>query len=240
MRQTLTIAKRELMSQFYSPIAYVVMAIFALGAGVIFFAANFYPGARADMRDTFGLLLQLLIYLTPAISMRLISEEYRSGTIETLTTAPISDMQIVAGKWLGAVGFLLAMFVSLLVLIGMLEIHADPDYGPILTGLIGLVLVGSFFLAIGVFASAATQNQIVAFILGFSVICVFTYVMRSLPNASFVTNWWRQVMYYISVAEHLEDFNKGLFVMHHVVYFGTGTLLFLFFAVKLLESRRWR
>ncbi len=239
MNQMLTIAKRELTSLFYSPIAYVVLGLFSLGTTMIFFI-GFGPGQPATLRPTLEGVVWLLIFLVPAISMRLISEEFRSGTVEPLLTAPVTDTQVVVGKWLGAMGFFSVLLVPLLVLVAVLEITASPDFGPIVTGLVGLVLVGGFYLAIGAFASAATQNQIIAFMLTVFIICVFTIAMFFLPQAAFLGPGVREAMFYLNVNMQFADFNKGLIDTSNFVYFATGIALFLFLAVKLLESRRWR
>jgi len=239
MKQTLTISKRELTSLFFSPIAYVLLGLFALGTTMLFFA-SFGPGRPATLRHTLNGVVWLMIFLVPAISMRLISEEFRSGTIEPLLTAPVSDTQVILGKWLGAMGFYVALLSPLLVLVLVLEMTGSPDFGPILTGLVGLVLVGGLYLAIGTFASAATQDQIISFVLTFSIICVLTIVMYFLPQASFVSASWRQAMFYLNVNMQFEDFNKGLIDTSNFVYFASSTALFLFLAVKVLETRRWR
>ncbi len=239
MNQTMAIAKRELTSLFYSPIAYVVLGLFALGTTLIFFA-SFGPGQPATLRPTLEGVVWLMIFLVPAISMRLVSEELRSGTIEPLLTSPLSDTQVVMGKWLGAMGFFMALLSPLCVLVFVLELTAAPDFGPILSGLLGLVLVGGLYLAIGTFASAATQNQIIAFIFTVFLICLFTIAMYFLSQASFIGAGLRQAMFYLNVNMQFEDFNKGLIDTSNFIYFVSGIALFLFLAVKLLESRRWR
>ena len=239
MTQTLTIARRELVGLFFSPIAYVVLGLFALGTTLIFLL--FYgPGQPATLRPTFQAVVWLMVFLVPAISMRLISEEFRSGWIELLMTSPVTDTQVVLGKWLGAMGFFAVLLVPLLVLTVLLEITADPDYGPIITGLLGLMMVGGLYLAIGLFASAATANQIIAFLLTVFIICVFTFVVYALSGASFVPYSIRQAMVYLNVNMQFEDFSKGLIDISNLVYFVSGMAMFLFFAVKVLESRRWR
>ncbi len=249
MNQTLTIAKRELTSLFFLPIAYVVLGIFAGGTALIFLK-DFGPGEAATLRPTFKAVIWVMIFLVPAISMRLISEEFRSGSIEPLMTSPVTDAQVIVGKWLGAMGFFAVLLSPLVVLTAVLEATASPDYGPIFTGFLGLALVGGFYLAIGIFASAITQNQIIAFLLTVFIICVFTLVMYFLPQAAFldtwaaVTNKWgidlRQVMFYVNVDLQYEDFSKGLIDISNLIFFASGIALFLFFAVKVLESRRWR
>ena len=239
MTQTLTIARRELSSLFFSPIAYVVLGLFAAGTTLIFLA-SFGPGQPATLRPTLQAVIWLMIFLVPAISMRLISEEFRSGWIELLMTSPVTDTQVILGKWIGAMGFFAVLLAPLAVLTVLLEITADPDYGPIFTGVLGLFLVGGLYLAIGMFASAATQNQIIAFLLTVFIICIFTFVVYAVSGASFMPYSMRHAMLYLNVNMQFDDFSKGLIDISNLVYFVSGIALFLFFAVKVLESRRWR
>jgi len=239
MKKTLTIARRELSALFFSPIAYVVLGLFALGAS-LFFVLGFTPGAAATTRDTFFYLVWLLIFIAPAISMRLLSEEFRAGTFETLMTSPVSDGQVVLGKWLGAMAFFAVLMAPLILQIVVLEIVADPDYGPILTGLLGLMLVGGLYLAIGTLASAFSENQIIAFLLTVFVISVLTFMMYFLPQWNALPGWAREAAYHLNVNEQFSDFNKGLIDIRNFVYFLSGITLFLFLAIKLVESKRWR
>ena len=239
MTHTWTLARRELTSLFYSPIAYVVLALFALGSGLMFYV-GFAPGQHATMRTTYGGGVWLLVFLAPAISMRSISEELSRGTIERLATSPVNDWQIVLGKWLAAWAFFAVLLLPLAVQALVLELSAQPDWGPVLTGWVGLLLVGGLYLAIGVFASAATQNQIIAFLLAVFVICAFTFLLYFLPEAAFIPTNARSALYFANVNRQFEAFNKGLFDLRNLVYFASVTAAFLFFAVKLLESRRWR
>ena len=239
MRCTFTIARRELASLFYSPIAWVVLALFALGSSLIFFI-GFAPSNSATMRGTYEGVVWLMIFLAPAISMRLISDELRSGTIERLMTSPVSDAAVVGGKWLAAMGLLVVLLSPLWVHVAVLEWFADPDPGPIVTGFVGLVLVGGLYLAIGVCASAASENQVIAFLLTVFVICMLTFLLYFLPEQAFVPPAARSAMYYANVNTQFADFNKGLIDARNFVYFVSMIGLFLFIAVKLLESRRWR
>ena len=239
MSATLTIARRELTSLFFSPIGYVVLGLFAIGA-VLIFTLSFGPGNEATMAPTYGGVVWLLIFLAPAISMRLLSEELRVGTFETLMTSPVDDTQVVVGKWLGAMGFYLVLLSPLVLLIGVMEATANPDYGPVLTGLLGLLLVGGLYLAIGTFASTLTQNQIIAFLLSVFVISLLTFLTAFLPRAQWVRGGFEQVLLYINVQAQFGDFNKGLIDIRNFAYFVSGIVLFLYLAIKLLESRRWR
>ncbi len=239
MQKTFTIAKRELTCLFYSPIGYLVLGLFGLGVSWLFFR-SFGPGKAAWLRDTFDWLIWLLILLTPAISMRSISEELSSGTIEPLMTAPVSDLQVIMGKWLGAMGFFILLLTPVLILALVLEWTSNPDWGPIFTGLLGLVLVGGLYMAIGVFASSITENQIIAFIVTVFIICVLTLATYFLGRESSFPTGVRQALNYININARYENFSKGLIEIGSVVYLGSGITLFLFLAVKLLESKRWR
>lgn len=239
MKQTLSVARREVAALFYSPIAYVVLGLFTLGA-TLFFINTFIPGQEAGTRSTYTGLVWLLGFIAPAISMRLLSEEFRSGTFETLMTSPVSDAQVVIGKWLGAMIFFLIMLCPLGVHLIILELNADPDYGPILSGFIGLLLVGGFYLAIGTLASALSQNQIIAFLITVFIISVLTLLMYFLPSIEKLPGWSRVAMHHLNVNAQFSDFNKGLIDIRNFVYFLSGIALSLFLAVKLVESRRWR
>lgn len=241
MSQTLTIARRELTNLFYSPIGYVVLGLFAIATSLTFLQW-FAPDRPANMEFSNWWVVWFMIFLLPAVSMRLISEEYRSGTIETLMTAPISDAQVIVGKWLGAMGFMLALSVPLWVQVFVIKLNGNPDMGPILTGFFGLLLVGSMYLAIGTFASAATANQINAFLLTVAIISVFTFVTLHLPRVQYIQDhdFLVHTIYFANINAQFNDFNRGLIDTSNVVFFVSGTAVFLFLAVKLLESRRWR
>lgn len=239
MNPTITIARRELTSLFFSPIAYVVLGVIALGTALLF-VMGFASGQPASLRSTLSGLIWLQIFVVPAISMRLVSEEFRSGTVETLLTAPVSDTQIIIGKWLGAMGFYAVLLAPLLLLALVLEAYGDPDWGPIRTGILGLLLVGGMYLAIGTFASALTQNQIIAFLITVLMICLLTIALFFIPQAAWVPQWLSRAMHYANVNHQFETFSKGLLALPNVIYFISGIALFLFLAIKTLESRRWR
>jgi ABC-2 type transport system permease protein len=239
MRQTLTIAKRELMALFCSPIGYVVMGLFSLIISMIFF--RFYqPQAPATLRPTLEFVVWALIFLAPAISMRSVSEEYSAGTVELLLTSPINDAQVIMGKWLGAMGFFIALTMfPLMILLFVLVMTSNPEPGPILTQLLGLLLVGGLYLAIGIAASASTQNQIIAFLITVCMIGMVTFGVGLLTTV-FDEPWIRRALIYIWINSQFEEFNKGVIDTSSLIYFISGIALFLFIAVKLVESRRWR
>jgi len=235
----LTIAKRELASLFFSPIAYVVLGAFAIGSSILFLE-SFEPGRPASMRSTYDAVVWLLVFLAPAISMRLISEELRSGTFERLMTSPVKDVQVVIGKWLGALVFFCVMLMPLVIYAVVLEIVGSPEPGPIITGLLGLVLVGALYLAIGVFASAWSENQIIAFLLTVFIIAVPTFATYHLASQPMPNPAVRRLIEYLSTNQQYADFAKGLVDIRNFVYFLSGTALFLFLATVLVQSRRWR
>lgn len=239
MSQTLTIAKRELTSLFFSPIAYVVVAIFGTGAAMIFMQ-HFGPGSPAEMRGTFEGVMWLLIPLVPAVSMRLLSEEIRSGTMELLMTSPVTDTQVIMGKWLGAMGFMVVLLSPLVTLLLALEFNADPDLWKIATGLFGMLLVGALYMSIGTFASAVTENQIISWILSVFVICMIAVAPFFLPRWGAIPPSLREPMFYVNVTVQYQDFSKGLVDVSNFLFFVSGIALFLFLAVVTLQSKRWR
>lgn len=238
MRVLLSIAKREFSSFFYSPIGYVVLALFMLMAGLMFLIHVFRAGDEASLRQMFIWLVWVFNVVAPAISMRLISEESKSGTIEALLTAPVTDIQVVLGKWLGALAFFVVMLIPSLFYVVVLELWADPEYGPIFSGYFGLTLVGAMYIAIGTFASSITKNQIIAFLIAAFIILLLTVVTQRLPQ--YVPAEWGKILYFINVNERNNDFTKGFIDLSNLIYFISGTALFIVMAVKTMESRKWR
>jgi len=233
-----TLARRELAALFFSPIAYVTIAVFLLLTGFLFMAGVLVPQAPAEMRWLFNIIVWILIPLAPAVSMRLLAEELRSGTIEPLMTSPVTDVQVVMGKWLGGLLFFVALLAPTAVFVVLMEVWADPDYGMILAGYVGLLFVGGLYLAIGALASVLTRNQIIAFMLTIFLVLLVTVlpwvVSRYLPD------WLANAVRYLDVQAQYDDFAKGLIDLSNIVYFVSGILLFLVLAVKMLETRRWR
>jgi len=174
MHQILTLAKKEFRSYFDSPVAYVVITLFLLIAGWQFSTVLFLSNTP-DLRTLFSMMRFILLFFIPALSMRLISEEKRLGTIELLMTLPIKDWQLVLGKFLAA--YLLIIITIFLTSIHYITIAAlgDPDIGATIGGYLGVVLIVGVYLSIGIFCSALTQNQIVAFIVSFVIIFIFFY-----------------------------------------------------------------
>src|SRR3954462_2698157 len=162
MKRSPVIARRELMSHFYSPVAYVSLLGFILATGLVF-RKDFQPGQVAGMRNVFEWMVYLLVFDIPLLSMGLMSQEWATGTIETLMTAPVEETDVIIGKYLGALSFFFFHIALTIVYVLMLMIYSPAlDLGPILSGYLGIILVGSLFIAIGLFCSALTRSQVVA------------------------------------------------------------------------------
>jgi ABC-2 type transport system permease protein len=242
VRNVWAMTQRELGAFFYSPIAYVVLFAFTFMVGLlfIFLTGNFTGGSEASLRDTFNWFPPLLCVAVPILTMRLFSDEYRSGTIETLMTAPITDAQVVVGKFLGAFITYAAMLGATLFYVVLLRIYGRPDYGLLLSGYVGLLLIGAMFTAIGLFFSSITKNQIIAALLGAFFLLVLTILAWIIVQFTDVKGPVRLVLQMVSVMDRFQYFNRGLVDLNNLVFFCGGTAYFLFLAVKVVESRRWR
>jgi ABC-2 type transport system permease protein len=238
MRNVLVLTRREVASYFVSPVAYVAMALFLVISGIFFALGDFYPGAPAQMRSIFEIMMIILIFVLPILTMRSLAEEFRTGTIETLMTAPVTDVQVVVGKFLGCWLVYLAMLVPTLLYVALLAAFGRPDYGPIASGYLGLALLGALYVAVGILASSMTRNQVIAAVVAFVILTVIgllgPWIAASVPGT------WRHIVSRIAVRSHYMDFSQGVVDLVHVVYFLAVTAYVLFFAVKIVESRRWR
>lgn len=241
MRNVWTIARRELRSYFDSPIAYIVLVPFLMATGWMFFSSFFVLG-RADMRLFFNPFSptmfvsppMLLVILVPAVTMRLVAEERKTGTIELLTTMPIRDAQIVAGKFLGAWLLIATALATTFVYPIAVSFVGDLDWGPVVGGYVGLFLYASALLAIGTLCSTLTDNQIVAFIIGF-VVCGALYFMYMLQF--FFPGALGRAITFISVSAHLEQLARGVIDSRNVLYYLSVTLGALYLSVRSLERQ---
>jgi len=248
MKKIGILAKRELGGLFYSPIGYLVLTAYLAIMGILFAMFVMSPGTAADMRQMFSWSHLALIFVVPLMTMGLLSEEYNTGRMEMLRTSPLTEMDIVLGKYLGALGFFAALVGSTLVYVLLLAIYGKPDYGSVLASYVGLLLMGSLFVSIGLFFSACTRYQIVAAMGSFIVLAVLGILMDAAAwfVASFLSmsNWFwrflRDLTQYLAFRPHMEQFSKGILESRDVFFFLTGTLLFLFLTYLVLESRKWR
>jgi ABC-2 type transport system permease protein len=219
MRNVLAIARREVRGYFDSPVAYIVLVTFLLVAGWMFFSTLFLFG-RADLRGFFAPSpfspSMLLVILAPAVTMRLVAEERKSGTIELLTTLPVRDGEVILGKFLAALTLLataLALTVAYAITVDAL---GELDWGPVVSGYLGTLLFSAALLAIGLLCSTLTENQIVAFIVGF-IVCAALYFVYWLQF--FVPSGLAPLVEFLSTSSHLENMSRGVVDTRDVVYF---------------------
>ena len=224
---------------FFSPIAYVVIAVFLAVTGIFFFWDNFVPGGEASLRVTFGSYLPLiLVFVLPMLTMRLLSEEFRSGTIETLMTAPVSEVDIVVGKFCGTMVFYLVMLATTLPLAFVIAAYGPLDVGMLVCTYLGLLLLGGLYVSVGLFFSTCTRNQVIAVLCSFVLLAILTFLANYLARGQQGT--LRVILQHLSIVAHFQDFARGIFDTNHLIFFVSTTALFLFLSVKVLESRRWR
>jgi ABC-2 type transport system permease protein len=256
MSNILAIAQKELKSYFASPIAYIVIGLFALLFGYFYVAILAYFVRQSMQMGQFGMggpqaqninqqlirpLLQnvtiLVLFVMPMVTMRTYSEEKRSGTIELLLTSPLTDFQIIMGKFLGAMALYGVMLAVTMIHIGILFYFGRPEWKPIISAYFGLLLLGGCFVSLGLLISSLTKNQIVAGIVTFAVF-LFLWVINwigsfSGPTIDGLTN-------YLSIIEHWDDFGKGVIDTSHLIYYSSFITLGLFLTVKSVDSERWR
>jgi ABC-2 type transport system permease protein len=254
MKTVLLIAGKEIKSYFASPIAYLLMAAFGLIFGFVFYVSSrdfIRMGLQAQMmgqqgpmnmnefiiRPLLGFAGTITLFLVPMITMRLIAEEKRTGTIELLLTSPIRDNDIILGKWLGAMFLFLCILGMSMLNIAFLFIWGKPDVQPVLVAYLGLILQGGCLLAIGEFISTTTKNQIVAGGVTFFV-CLFLYLLNYFTANE--TGVVAQVVQYISIVTHLDNFSKGLISMKDVIFYFSLIFFALFLTSRSMESLRWR
>lgn len=254
MKNVWVIARKELNSYFVSPIAYGLMAFFALVAGFFFYSATAifvqrsmesqmmgrgFPMSVNEwvIRPVLSNVSVIGLFLIPMITMRLFAEEKRAGTYELLATSPVRDYEIIVGKWLAAViMYACILGVSLLDIL-ILFAYGKPDWKPLLVGYLGLLLQGGCLLAVGTFISNTTRSQIVAGVATFAV-CLLLWVLDWI--SAFETAAWAKVVSYMSVLTHFEPFSKGVIDTKDVIFYVTMIFLGLFLTARSMESMRWR
>ena len=237
MRNSLIIAQKELNTYFASPLAYIITAVFLLVSG-FFFSRLVQITGEATLRYWFGNMIVVLLLVSPFLTMRLLAEEQRMGTIELLLTSPVRDWEVVVGKYLGALGFMLFMFALTLFYPLLLSRIGSPDWGPVAGGYLGIILYGAAALAIGVFASSLSQNQIVTAFVSFAILLILYLLNAGITGTQ--TGVIANVIEYITMGAHFDDFVRGVIDTQHVVYYLIMVVLFLFMATRIVESKRWR
>jgi ABC-2 type transport system permease protein len=233
---TLAIAERELKGFFVSTVAWVIAAAFMAITGLLF-AVILLNSNEASLRFLFSNLSVIFLFIAPFLTMRLLAEEIRLGTVELLLTNPVRDIEVVFGKFLGVLGFVLAMLAMTLYYPALLFIFGTPDPGPLSTGYLGVVLQASAFLAIGLATSSATENQIVAAFLAFA-INLMLWLSESL--AQFVGSPLGPALKFLSITSHFSDFSRGVIDTSHLIFFLSVVAAALFLTYLSLQTRRWR
>jgi ABC-2 type transport system permease protein len=249
----LAVAGKELRSYFASPIAYIVTGFWALVFGYFFYVMLYFFLQRSQQamgmgpqsvnvnQDMIRYVLSnasvVVLFVLPAITMRTYSEEKRSGTIELLLTSPLTDMQIILGKFLGTLALYGTMLLVTVLYIALLFWFGSPEVKPILAGYLGLLLLGGCFLSIGLFISSLTKNQIVAAVITFVTFLMLWVIDWMASDASGTT---ATVLRYLSITGHFEDFSKGIIDTKHVIYYLSLITFGLFLTAKAVDTERWK
>jgi ABC-2 type transport system permease protein len=231
------ICKKETNAFFDSPSAYIFLIVFLLFSGW-FFASPLFLANTADMRTLFNMIPILFLFFVPVITMGLMARERSSGTIELLATFPLTEEQIVMGKFWSALKLIgVGLLFTLVHMITIMLLGTNVDYGAIFCGYLGLILVGAVYAAIGIFASSLSNNQIVAFILSFAVIFVLYMLQYSLFFIPAVLAGFFQ---YISIGYHYSNMARGVIDTRNIIYFLSLIVIFLRLAIAVLASRKWK
>jgi ABC-2 type transport system permease protein len=249
----LAIANKELKSYFASPIAYIIIGFFALVFGYFYFVSLLFfaqaslqmgmPGAgqinihNMAIRPLLSNVSVVALFVLPLITMRTYAEEKRTGTIELLLTSPVTDAQIVLGKFLGALALFALMLAVTLIHMAVLFYFGNPEWKPIASGYLGLLLMGASFLSIGLLISSLTKNQIVAGMVTFVVLLLLWTLSWMADSAS---PMMRSVLMALSITDHFDDFARGVIALTHLVYYLSFITFGLFLTVKSVDSERWR
>ncbi len=235
MRNTTTIALKEFRSYMTSPMAYIVSGIFLVLTG-FFFSGSPSTYLETSISGFLGTGSILLLLLASVLTMRLLAEERKMGTLELLLTAPVRDSEVILGKFMGSLGMLMVMLALTLYYPILLIAFGDPDIGPIVTGYIGLFLLGTASLAVGLFASSLTSNQIVAAVVSGGILFALWFAGMA---ANLVPQALGEAISYFSLSYYFPDFMRGVIDTRGIVYYLSVTILFLFLAVRSLENSRW-
>lgn len=244
MRGLLATFRRELRAYLFSPMAYAVLAVLLAFNGIVFaFIASYLADPRVGggrPLDAFFNLSWLVLWLsTPLLTMRLLAEERRSGSIEVLMTAPVSETQVVLGKYLAALAFFVVLWLPTLAYAGILEVYSDIDWGTVAAGYLGLFGLGAMLLAVGLFASSLTRSQIVAGLVGMTAIFVLFIVFGWMEGLA-TGEAGREVFAYLDALAPLRDYARGIVDTRSLVYYLSSTVFFLFLATRALAANKWR
>ena len=235
MKKVIPIFRREIFAYFFSPMAYIVISVFLLLTGW-FFTSDLFLADESSLRSVFSIIPFIFIFFAPAITMRLLSEERKSGTIELLVTMPITDMEIVIGKFLAGLGLLVVALIFTLPYALTILILGKPDMGMLVTGYLGLILMGASYISVGVFASTISKNQVVSFIIAFMIIFILFLINKFLLV---MPPYLVPVLQYLSIDYHFANISRGVIDSRDLVYYLSLIVFMLSLAKLSLESRKW-
>ncbi|MDH5638630.1 MAG: ABC transporter permease subunit [Nitrospinota bacterium] len=253
MRTIYTLVKRELRAYFHSPIAYAIIFMFLLISGYFFFAGmNTYSLASFEISKMaqrmgpqeltiagfviaplLGNMSVVMLLMAPLLTMRLFSEEKKTGSIELLFTWPVTDFQMAMGKYLASLMVVAIMLALTLPYAGFIWLHTTPPWSSILAGYLGLLLLAASFLSLGIFCSTLTENQIISAVLTFGALLIF-WIMGWTSAGN--TDWFSQLIIYLSILEHFQNPSKGVLDTRDVVYYISFIGFFLFLTLRSLEA----
>ena len=237
MQNIITIFLKEFKAFFFSPIAYVVITVYLIVTNILFFQ-GFFLVNQADMRGYFSLLPWIFLFFVPAITMRSWAEEKKLKTIELLLTWPINDLEVVVGKFLASFCFLsISLLLSMTIPI-TIAILGNPDGGAIIGGYIGALFLGAAYLAIGLWISSLTENQIIAFIVG--VVVTFCLFMVGNPFITMLApSSLVPILTFLGLGNHFESIGRGVLDSRDIIYYLSVISFFLFLNIRSIESRKW-
>lgn len=235
MNKTYALFKKEIQNYFLSPLAYIIIGFFLLVSGY-FFSTYILSSGLASMRIPLSNMSLIFLFIMPILTMHLLAEERKGGTEELLLTTPTRTTSMVVGKYLAALFLLFLMLLITGIYPVILFVYGNPETGPIISGYIGIFLLGAAALAVGIFSSSLTENQIVAAIVGFSILLLFWVADWAADAIDFVD---KGLLKWFSILYHFDNFSKGIIDLEHIFYYLTFIFIFIFLAIQNIERRRW-
>ena len=238
LKTTYILFKKELMHYFNSPIAYIFIGVFLIAGNWLFFNSFFLIG-QANIRQYFSLLPWIFLFLSPALTMRLWAEEKKSGTIEFILTLPVTDWQVVLAKFFGALAFMFFTLILTITLPISVSFLGNIDLGPVIGGYLGAFLLGGSYLALGLFISGLTKNQIIAFVLGL-VACFAAFIIGTEFAVADAPQFIQPLMRFLGLSSHFSNIAKGVIDSKDIIYYGSFIFIFLWLNAKIIGDRAWK
>tara|TARA_Y100000588_G_C14233268_1_gene916176 strand:+ start:420 stop:1136 length:717 start_codon:yes stop_codon:yes gene_type:complete len=229
---------RELSSFFHSPMAYIFLVVFVV-VNSFFFTNIFFKVNQSDLRTLFNIIPMVYLFFIPAICMGLIAKENNMGTMEVITTLPITESQLVLGKFLSALALIfIGLLFTMVQFFTLVQTGTDIDYGALFSGYLGLLFVGAAYSAIGIFASSLSKDQIVAFIIGVFLVVIFYLMDKTI--LFFTPAFMASTVQYLAIDYHLANISRGVIDSRNIIYFFSIISFFLFMTIRVVESRKWK